>query len=1012
MQYNPEELDEILRIYNSESEEIIQQLNDYFLLLEKNPLDKTPLKKLFQLAHSLKGASRMIGFNNIQNIAHKLEDILSFWGQDDVKINSDMFEEIYHVCDFLLDLIHKSVVNKSEIADKDITVFINKLDNFITFNRIIPEKQENNIKDNLLIPKTEDINAIILELMFVLETENDYTLEEVVPVINDNISKLEEIFNNTNYDEIKNELKSIIEYAKLNDNFKFEELKSKILHLRNLIYNLFKNLNITTNLNKQNNLKTTEKKEEKNKNIDNVQETGLKKEFEYIFSNLHRIKNEKDISKEIINNLEKIHSFVNENKLEPLFSKIINILNMINNNNFQVDNDCYLVMLQCIIYIRRCISNHKEFNEVKLNSLSERLNLVEDMFNTTVPELRTPAESIEHNSLISLGEYDNLKKNIKSFDMEEIKVLRVDSDKVDNLIGQTGELLINGIKTQEHLLRLSQIYNKLSKLGNVSKKIINYIKYLEKRGFFLSDSDESTQVFYKKTQNFFMDTSEMITGINIDFNNLYNIISEDDNKLHQTVMEIDTIAKTIRVLPLASIFHSFPRMMRDIAKENNKKINFIINGSDTTVDKKIIEEIKMPLIHILRNAVSHGIEEPELRIKNNKKEEGLVKLTAKQAENNVIITIEDDGYGINYEKIKSTAIKKGILTQEEADNIPQEQLMKILFLPGFSTRDSISEISGRGIGLDVVKTKIANLNGELSIDSELNKGCRVTIKLPISMSTIKTFILLVNNQKYAIPVGAIKYIKQITKNDIFKKNGINSILFEEHSIPIYYLSEILGEENYIYTENNLFTVIIIENQERQAAYIVDKLIGDQEIFNKKLVPPILKIKNISGFTTLSSGEICLIINPFELIRNTVLADYNSLFEIKNISIEDKKLNLKDKKALILSDANNNLTFIKNDLTDTFDYIIEFNNINSTYDYIQKNDTDIIICCVTDVSEEVIRLIRYLKSDENYYNVKLVILSDITEYELNEKLRECKYNLYYKLTSYNKEEFINKLSMIY
>ena len=131
MQYNPEELDEILRIYNSESEEIIQQLNDYFLLLEKNPLDKTPLKKLFQLAHSLKGASRMIGFNNIQNIAHKLEDILSFWGQDDVKINSDMFEEIYHVCDFLLDLIHKSVVNKSEIADKDITVFINKLDNLL-----------------------------------------------------------------------------------------------------------------------------------------------------------------------------------------------------------------------------------------------------------------------------------------------------------------------------------------------------------------------------------------------------------------------------------------------------------------------------------------------------------------------------------------------------------------------------------------------------------------------------------------------------------------------------------------------------------------------------------------------------------------------------------------------------------------------------------------------------------------------------------------------------------------
>ena len=492
---------------------------------------------------------------------------------------------------------------------------------------------------------------------------------------------------------------------------------------------------------------------------------------------------------------------------------------------------------------------------------------------------------IDPTLLLSQEDYSSLKKNLKSIDLQEIKTLRVDTSKLDNLISQTGELLINGIKTREHIIELSKINSKIVKWNAVSKKIINYLKYLEKKGFFNSELDDSASMFYKRAQDFFVNNAEIINEINNDFTRLYNIISEDDNKLHQTAMEIEIIAKGIRVLPLATLFHSFPRMMRDIANENNKKIDFIISGSDTTVDKKIIEEIKMPLIHILRNSVSHGIETPEQRLKNNKKETGIVKLTAKQVENNVIITIEDDGYGVDIEKVKEIAIKKALLTDEEISNMSNEQLMKLLFLPGFSTEESINEISGRGIGLDIVKTKITNLNGDIIIDSILNKGCKVTIKLPLSMSTIKTFILLVNNQKYAIPVNSIKFVKKISKEEIFMRNGMNCIIYEDHSIPVYYLSEVFGEINNLDKETQL-TVIIIENQEKQAAYVIDKLLGDHEVFQKKLIPPILRIRNISGFTTLSTGEICLIINPFELIRNTVSSLHISSSAIKQIPIEE------------------------------------------------------------------------------------------------------------------------------
>ena len=885
MQYNPEELNDILNIYKAESEEIIQELNDGFLALEKNPEDKTPLKKLFQLAHSLKGASRMINFKSVQDISHKLEDILSYWKKDDVIINVDSFQVIYDVCDYLTELVDKSVKQKNDFQDDNLVLFINKLDNFIISNRMTPVENPNKLPDNYLALKSIDIKAFILELMFVIGKDNvEEDKEEAFLVISEDIKQLAEIFAPTDYTEIKQKIAMIFSELSADTNVCRESLAQEIIELRNIIYNLYKELNINSVVNK-NDFKIESKQEQE---IEKVKEADndISKEFDFVLSNLQKIKYEKDFIIKIISNLKKIVKKANDKRISLILTKTLNILNLFYSRDVIIDNDCYMVILQCIYLTKRISMNEKEENLNNLNFLIQRLSVVEDMFNI---EDITPSTSVElhqNSSILSQEDYSSLKKNLKSIDLQEIKTLRVDTAKLDNLISQTGELLINGIKTREHIVELSKINSKIVKWNAVSKKIINYLKYLEKKGFFNSEFDDSASMFYKRAQDFFVNNAEMINEINNDFAHLYNIISEDDNKLHQTAMEIETIAKGIRVLPLATLFHSFPRMMRDIARENNKKVEFVISGSDTTVDKKIIEEIKMPLIHILRNSVSHGIEVPEQRLKNNKSETGLVKLTAKQVENNVIITIEDDGYGVDIEKVKEIALKKSLLTEEEISNINSEQLMKLLFLPGFSTEDSVNEISGRGIGLDIVKTKITNLNGDILIDSVLNKGCKVTIRLPLSMSTIKTFILLVNGQKYAIPVNSIKFVKKISKEEIFMRNGINCIIYEEHSIPVYSLSSVLGETDNT-DKDTLLTVIIIENQDKQAAYVIDKLLGDQEVFQKKLIPPILKIRNISGFTTLSTGEICLIINPYELIRNTVTGIHISSSVIKPLSVDEE-----------------------------------------------------------------------------------------------------------------------------
>lgn len=1027
MQYNPEELKEILNIFKAESDEIIQELNDEMLIFERNQADKEKLKKILQLLHSLKSAARMLGYNGIQDVAHKLEDVVSAWKAEKDEINPNCFEEIYKVFDLLGFWVAKSVETKGNYTTPETEEILKKLDLFIKKEPSVNSKEKSYIEKI-----STDVNAILLELIFVLQKDEEDTAENILSIVVDNLKQLKELFSGMEYINILKKIREVTEYISVTEEkeIDFSQLKEKVWDIRNEIYSIFTGLNIVTNDKSSNYFNTisVHKNNVENSPIENKNNTESKEQksesstteekyaeilpkFDFVLSNLQRIKTDKSIIREIVVKLKEIIAYGNKPKIELVLTKTIGILNLFEDKNITTDNDVFMVILQCIYLAKRIYFKEKEENINNLNFLIQRLSVVEDMFNITDISSTQYLEKIGNEKDMLKANLENSKNFSALYDFQEIRTLRVDTKKIDNLISQTGELLINGIKTGEHLVELSKINYKLIKWNNASKKIINYFKYMEKRGFFLNDSEESALLFYKKIQNFCNDNYEITNELTNDFNSLYKIISEDDNKLHQNTLGIDTLAKSIRVLPLATIFHSFPRMVRDIAKEKEKKIDFIVTGSDTTVDKKIIEEIKTPLIHIIRNAVSHGIEQPDERMRKNKKETGTIKLSAKQVSNNVIIMIEDDGYGINLEKVKKTALEKGLLTNDEVDNIQDEYLLKLLFLPGFSTQENISDLSGRGIGLDIVKTKITNLNGEINIDSELNKGCRVTIKLPVSMSTIKTFVMKVGEQNYAIPISSIKFVKEIKKDEIYNKNGQACILYEEHSIPVYALNEVFNEDINSYSPKEGITVIIVEAQEKQAAYIVEKLIGDQEVFQKKLVPPILQIKNISGFTTLASGDICLIINPYDLIRNTVLKDYTSFLSNKIPIATIKEEKYYNKKIIILNNESDDLTLIKHDLENSCCNVSEFNNINSVYDFIIKNKADVLICKLNKEDNDVIRLIKYIRSDENYKEIKIIIFSDMLEFEVNELVKEYGYNYYEKQSLYNSDEFVNKIRSI-
>ncbi|AST59012.1 chemotaxis protein CheA [Thermoanaerobacterium thermosaccharolyticum] len=325
--------------------------------------------------------------------------------------------------------------------------------------------------------------------------------------------------------------------------------------------------------------------------------------------------------------------------------------------------------------------------------------------------------------------------------------------------------------------------------------------------------------------------------------------------LHDAVMKV-------RMVPVERVFNRFPRMVRDLSRELNKKITLNMYGQDTEVDRTVIDEIGDPLVHLMRNSIDHGIETPEVRVKKGKPETGVINLKAYHEGNNVIIEVSDDGSGINFEKVKNKAYEKGMLSADEVEELSNEKLIKLLFEPGFSTSDTISDISGRGVGLDVVKNKIESLNGSIEVKTEVDKGTKFIIKLPLTLAIIQALLVMVGNEKYAFPLNSISEIVNKNKNEIHLVQGKEVVMYRGKVIPLIRLHNILDLKSNEDSDN--FICVIIKKGDNLAACSVDELIGQQEIVIKPLGKYLSNVKIIAGATILGDGQVALIIDSNNL----------------------------------------------------------------------------------------------------------------------------------------------------
>lgn len=980
-QDNDNNIQELMNIFQVESEEILERIFENLLLLESRPADKELAAVLYRDLHSIKGAIRMVGFNNIQNIIHKIEDIFDKINTDGLILDSEKILVITKSLELVSKYLHTSVENQREIIGEDFNPTLSALEyicdvelaesNFnepietIASLAAIAEAQIQDSESNDLQNHQEEINFTFNNCFEIIDGIVPEEESQEIVILREELAKIYEILKDSNLYEVKTALQNVLTKLDFVMNATNAFTISEILEMRNELSSAAAKFNTSC--------------------IDDVA-SGIT--FFDIAEKITMLQGSSVYAKEIKDDVLQIKESVEDSSIMEIVTMIVEILDFIIENSVQLEEQMTQTLKSGVEY---CASPNESIDgDLIIQQLEIMKQLLELNFkkDTGVSEIK---------NLSTQSSVSN-----KSASSTEIKTLHVNAQKLDLLVNQLGELIITKIKTEKNLEKIDLIKNSNENCQKDLLKTSNYLRYYNRKYLQSGNSEQYTTAFVKQVFALLSDITQNVSRTIYDLNSLYRSSKEDDMKMRLIIDEMESMVKNIRVLPISTVFNSFSRMVRDIAAEKNKDIDFEIEGKDTCADKKIIEEIKTPLIHILRNAIDHGIESKEDRLMAGKSPVGKILLSAKQDDNKVIIDVVDDGQGFNLEKIKDRAVSRGFLTQEDIDSMSDEAIMNIIFWPGFTTGDSITSISGRGIGLDVVKTKISQLNGKVKVISEFGKGSCVHIEIPVTLTTLRVFLVKISEQVFAIPIQMITTFILKKQDEIKTNNGTRSIVYNDKILPLYYLSDILGLEPIPRGEKE--TVLIIESDEKSIGLVVDKLLGDQDILQKKLSPPLYKVKNVSGITNLASGELCLILNMQDILHY----DFNKAM---SLSSSPKLLTadvLSYKRILVVDDSMTTRSMIKNILIN-LDYSVDaVLDATEALVKLKMSHYDLIITDINMPKMDGYEFIEILKNDEMYMDIPILVMSSLTRETVMKRLNKLKVDGYMQKDLFNQKEFIEKI----
>ncbi|MEG5127769.1 hybrid sensor histidine kinase/response regulator [Microcoleus sp. ARI1-B5] len=468
-----------------------------------------------------------------------------------------------------------------------------------------------------------------------------------------------------------------------------------------------------------------------------------------------------------------------------------------------------------------------------------------------------------------------------------IETIRVATQNLDDLMTQTGELTVTKTRLLHRIYdieKLTTLWENWSREAFINRLVFNRIE-TDKNGSQQNASLMQLQSYYQRTE-------ERLERLGTLVNRLKNRVYEDTARLELIAEELESGIRTLRLLPLSTIFNLFPRAVRDLAKREGKEVELVIEGGETRADKRILEEMKDPLMHMIRNAIDHGIETPADREKLGKPPAATLRIKGYHTASNIIIEVADDGRGLNVDRIKQTAVKRNICTPEELGAMTESQIKSLIFAPGFSTRTFVTEISGRGVGLDVVRTNVEALKGSIQVESLSGKGCTFRLQLSTSLATANVLIVAVEGIAYAVPIEFVETAKMVDKSEIFAIESKATILSDGQPLSVAYLADLLElnnreglpnnrewrqeswrevnrkteGESLTYNSRKMYCIVLKVGEERLGLFI-DALIDEQDVVIKPQSQLLKRVRNVSGATILGTGEVCMVLNPHDLIKS-------------------------------------------------------------------------------------------------------------------------------------------------
>ena len=561
----------------------------------------------------------------------------------------------------------------------------------------------------------------------------------------------------------------------------------------------------------------------------------------------------------------------------------------------------------------------------------------------------------------------------------KIDTIRVEPQKLDILMTHASELAVTKLRISQQMTEINQMFALWEDWNRNNPINDNLLQEIEQ-----SLNPEQ----FQPLKYFLNSTEQSLNYLGGLVNNLKTRASEDVTSLGIIADRLESGIQGLRQLPLSTVFNIYPRMVRDLAKQQGKEINLIIEGGDTKADKRILEEIKDPLLHLIRNAVDHGIETPEERISQGKPKQATILLRGYQIGGSIGIEISDDGRGLNLESISSTAIRRKVRTEKELAAMSDSEIQSLIFASGFSTRTEITELSGRGVGLDVVRANVERLKGSIQVTSSPGNGCKFEVRLNTSLATTKVLIVNLDQTLYALPLEFIQTMITLPRQDIYEIEGKSTITFEDRHLSITWLTNLLQlstSEESTKGNNNLFCIILQIDSE-QFGVIVDDLVDQQDVVLKPQSKLLRRIPNILGATILGSGEVCMILNPPDLLHSLrsgswqdVSRPVTSKATQNNLLLVEDSVIIRTQMQRLLKGAGYNVTLAENGL--------------EGLQKVQDHNFDIVLSDVEMPSMNGFDMTKSIRQNSKYAQLPIVLISTLSSSEDKRRGQEAGANAY-------------------